>query len=194
MLETSTLNEGYVSDSILGSTIKSNPDASRLNDTWALWVMFQQGKVGKEHWQANQTKAHEVHTIGDFWRLHNHIHPASRLLHADYSLFRRGVTPAWEDPTCKNGGRWIAKCSNFIDESWLNVQLSLIGESFGTVGPSICGAVFSARRGGVKIALWLSSSDEAIIEEAGKFFRASLTPEQISSLVFESFNTADQKH
>lgn len=166
----------------------SSPD-SRLHDTWALWVMCQQGKVGKEHWQANQTKAHEIVSVGDFWRLYNNIHTASRLSHADYSLFRRGISPAWEDPACKDGGRWIAKCPTSMDESWLNVQLALIGEAFHSVGPAICGAVYSARRGGIKIALWLTTCEAATVEEAGRIFKSCLLPEQ-SAVVFESFSHA----
>ena len=167
---------------------KYTPD-TKLSDSWALWVMCQQGKLGKEHWQANQTKAHEIFTVGDFWRLYNHIHAASRLSHADYSLFRLGVAPAWEDPSCKNGGRWIAKCNAIVDESWLNVQLALIGEAYRNIASSICGAVYSARRGGVKIALWLTNCDDAVVQEAGRIFKSCLPSEQAHHIVFESFTS-----
>ena len=33
----------------------------------------------------------------------------SKLENVDYSLFKQGVSPAWEDPAFKNGGRWVIK-------------------------------------------------------------------------------------
>jgi hypothetical protein len=164
---------------------------SELNDTWSFWVMTSQGKSStvKEHWQANQTKTKEISTIADFWRLYNNIHLASRLSSCDYSLFRRGITPAWEDPTCKNGGRLVAKTFSSIDESWMNVQLGLVGEAYTTIAPHVCGAVFSARRGGAKIALWLGTCDKSVIEQATIVFKSCLgiDPGMSHVIRFESF-------
>ena len=176
---------GFVTD-LMASKIDTD---RKLNCTWSLWVMAsQQGRVGKEHWQASQTKAHEIHTIAEFWRLHNSIHNVSHLCAADYSLFRRGVCPAWEDPSFKSGGRLIAKVSSFIDESWLNVQLALIGEAFNFDYHFVCGAVFSARRGGSKIALWLSSCDPLVLAEAELVFKACIISDSSPNIVFESFS------
>ena len=160
--------------------------ASPLSSSWAFWVMSQQGKNAKEHWQANQMKTAEIASVGDFWRLSNNIHLASKLNVADYSLFRRGIAPAWEDPACKNGGRWVAKITNRHDEAWLNVQLSLIGEAYHELGPVVCGAVFSARRGGTKVAIWLSTCDPDKVLAAGNLFKSILADDDIP-FVFESF-------
>ena len=58
--------------------------------------------------------------------MHNHIHAPSRLENADYSIFKKGVTPAWEDPACRNGGRWIVKLEKVraasLDELWLSLD------------------------------------------------------------------------
>ena len=182
--ETLHADEGFVNKL---TRSKFSPD-SPLPDTWALWVMFQQGKIGKEHWQACQTKTLEMNTVGDFWRLYNSIHQASDLNCADYSLFRRGITPAWEDPACKSGGRLIAKCCNPLDESWLNVQLALVGEHFSQIGHYICGAVYSARRGGMRISLWLRTSEDAIVQQARERFENCLAGDHQSHIVFECFS------
>jgi len=192
-LKNEPATESFVKD-ILSNKVDPEP---ALNDSWALWVMAsQQGRVGKEHWQASQTKAHEINTVAEFWRLHNSIHSASNLCAADYSLFRRGVCPAWEDPSFRSGGRFIAKVSTFIDESWLNVQLALIGEAFNCESRFVCGAVFSSRRGGSKIALWLSTCDLAVLSEAERAFKACIISDNTQNIAFESFShgtTAEHK-
>ena len=44
----------------------------------------------------------------DFWATMNHINPPSGLnIGCDYSLFKAGIKPMWEDPMNKSGGRWI---------------------------------------------------------------------------------------
>jgi translation initiation factor 4E len=180
------------SSALTGEDLVSAP----LSNPWALWVMSQHGKTAKDNWQASQTKTAEFATVGDFWRLYNNIHSVSKLGHADYAIFRQGVAPAWEDPVCKNGGRWVAKITSRPDDAWLTVLLALIGESFGEYASIVCGAVFSARRGGMKLALWLSSSDEEKVLGAGRLFRSVIVnacgePEDFA-ISFESFSHASE--
>ena len=72
--------------------------------------------------------------VEDFWSLYNHIEVASRLpAGADYSLFKEGIFPDWEDPRNQDGGRWMinvdkrqrAEC---LDTYWLEILFFLIGE------------------------------------------------------------------
>lgn len=160
-------------------TIAVPTQLHKLSSTWALWVMSQHGKVSKDHWQANQTKAIEFSTVEDFWRMFNHIHPPSKISSADYSLFRAGITPAWEDKICQRGGRWVAKSDKpkGVDEAWEQVLLSMIGEQFTEAGFNcICGAVVSTRRSGVKVALWIGTRDKTEIMAIGKLFKDAVQP------------------
>ena len=157
----------------------SRPEkVNKLSSTWSLWVMSQHGKVSKDHWQANQTKAIEFSTVEDFWRMFNHIHPPSKIASADYSLFREGITPAWEDKTCQLGGRWVAKSdkSRGVDEAWQNVVLNMISEQFSAITNCICGAVVSTRRSGVKLAIWISTRDKDQIVAIGRMFKTAVEP------------------
>lgn len=149
-----------------------------LSTKWCLWVMSQHGKMNKDHWQANQTKVWEVSTVQDFWRMQNNIHTPSKISSSDYSLFREGITPAWEDKTCQRGGRWVAKSEKTkgIDESWVNVLLAMIGETFSEASNTICGAVVSTRRSGVKLALWIATRDRDEIMAVGKLFKEQVQP------------------
>ena len=164
--------------SLTETVVKAPVDLNQLSSTWCLWVMSQHGKVSKDHWQANQTKAVEVSTVEDFWRMFNHIHPPSRITSADYSLFRNGITPAWEDKHCQKGGRWVAKSDKVkgVDEAWLVVLLYLIGERFSHLSNSICGSVVSTRRSGVKLAIWVSTRDRDEIMAIGKLFKECVQP------------------
>ena len=164
--------------------IVSNAEATapetlhKLSSTWCLWVMSQHGKVNKDHWQANQTKAIEVSSVEEFWRMVNHIHPPSKITSSDYSFFRQGITPAWEDKICQRGGRWVAKSDKArgIDEAWLNAVLATIGEQFSEISNTICGTVVSTRRSGVKLALWLATRNMDEIMAIGKLFKEQVQP------------------
>ena len=72
----------------------------------------------------------------DFWALYNHIELSSKLsAGCDYSLFKEGVKPMWEDDRNRRGGRWVinlnkSQRATFLDNFWLEVMLCLIGEAF----------------------------------------------------------------
>lgn len=68
---------------------------------------------------------------------HNHIKSASELsAGCDYSLFKAGIKPMWEDPRNNNGGRWLISLekkqrSSELDNYWLEV-VSFISARFHT--------------------------------------------------------------
>ncbi|KAF4724027.1 hypothetical protein FOZ63_027788 [Perkinsus olseni] len=167
----------------------------QLANTWSFWLMYQaQTKDKKDNWKSTQKRVLDFSTAEDFWRVINNVSSPSRLSYADYSVFRSGVSPMWEDPVCAKGGRWIVAVDRFmrrdarssgqeeaLDESWLNVMLSLIGgstyldDSTGEDIP-ICGSVCSMRKYNCKIALWVGTADEDILMKAGRQFKESLKP------------------
>ncbi len=118
--------------------------------------------------------------------MYNHIELASRLgPNSDYSVFKKGVKPMWEDPRNANGGRWLINLVSVIvleylcisdthfiqdkkmrgaalDNAWLEILLCLIGESFGeSNGHLVNGAVVSIRNRGDKIGVWLGNAKMA---------------------------------
>lgn len=68
--------------------------------------------------------------FGDFFSLYNHISPASELRQgSDFSLFKKGIRPMWEDEANKRGGRWLINIdrkqrSSDLDRYWLDVVSS----------------------------------------------------------------------
>lgn len=174
-----------------------------LQNTWCLWIYTPTSKTQhKDNWFASQTKVHEFNTVEDFWCLQNNIHGPSKIGIADYSMFKRGIIPAWEDEKCKHGGRWIAKFDKIrherLDEIWLNVVLAMIGENFDEEGfdDNICGAVVSSRAKGCKVALWISARDEKRAVSIGRAYHKLLLPlvdsKKDADVAFEDFSTNAQ--
>jgi len=129
-----------------------------LQNSWTLWF-FKNDK--SKSWEANQREIITFNTVEDFWALYNHIELASRLAAGcDYSLFKEGIRPMWEDERNKRGGRWLINLDkkqrgSCLDNFWLEVVLCLIGESFESESVMVNGAVVNVRPRGDKLSMWL---------------------------------------
>ena len=103
-------------------------------------------------------------TVEDFWALYNHIENASKLGNGcDYSLFKEGIKPMWEDAHNEHGGKWLLQMDkrsrmNVLDVVWLEIMMCLIGEAFGDSGNIVNGAVVNIRPKADKISVWLADS------------------------------------
>jgi len=128
-----------------------------LLNSWTLW--YYKPDKAKE-WMENLLQVSSFGTAEDFWALYNYIQPASRLASGcDYSLFKEGVRPMWEDPTNRNGGRWLINLDKrmhylSLDTYWLDMLLCIIGEAFFDETDEICGVVVNIRNKADKLALW----------------------------------------
>merc|ERR1712029_828129 len=187
---------GVVAPSLEGEVPMKHP----LHNTWTLWF-FKNDK--RFDWETNQRPVIEFATVEDFWALHNHIEPASRLqVGCDYSLFKKGIKPMWEDPMNKEGGRWLVNLdkpntsrnvpmdpafekfhTHALDEFWTELLLLLIGEAFGPdTGELVNGAIVNIRGRGDKVSVWMSSSTEkeAILEVGRKIRHCTAMPDRYS--------------
>ncbi|XP_030911104.1 eukaryotic translation initiation factor 4E type 1B isoform X1 [Geospiza fortis] len=94
-----------------------------LQNRWALWF-FKNDK--SKMWQANLRLVTKFSTVEDFWALYTHIQLASKLAAGcDYSLFKDGIEPMWEDSQNKRGGRWLITLAKQqrhteLDRFWLD--------------------------------------------------------------------------
>ncbi|XP_025102998.1 eukaryotic translation initiation factor 4E-like [Pomacea canaliculata] len=128
-----------------------------LQNRWAMWF-FKSDKA--RDWCDNLRLVTTFDTVEDFWALYNHIQKASKLPSGcDYSVFKDGIQPKWEDDQNKRGGRWLINLNKQqrhtdLDNFWLETLLCLIGEAFDEQSDDICGAVVSIRTKGDKLGLW----------------------------------------
>uniref|UniRef100_T1PBP2 eIF-4F 25 kDa subunit n=1 Tax=Musca domestica TaxID=7370 RepID=T1PBP2_MUSDO len=138
-----------------------------LQNTWTLWYLENDRS---KSWEDMQNEITSFDTVEDFWSLYNHIKPPSDIkIGSDYSLFKKGIRPMWEDAANKQGGRWVITLNRSpkaeLDNLWLDVILCLIGEAFDH-SDQICGAVVNIRQKAHKISIWTANgnNEEAAIE------------------------------
>jgi len=134
-----------------------------LQNAWTLWF-FKNDK--SRSWEENQRPIITVTTVEDFWSLYNHIEVASRLPPgSDYSLFKEGIFPDWEDQRNQKGGRWIINLDRkrreeLLDTYWLEILFFLIGEHADQNAQQVNGAVVNVRQKGDKLAIWLADASQ----------------------------------
>uniref|UniRef100_A0A8C2QW73 Eukaryotic translation initiation factor 4E n=1 Tax=Capra hircus TaxID=9925 RepID=A0A8C2QW73_CAPHI len=145
---------------------------------WALWF-FKNDK--SKTWQANLRLISKFDTVEDFWALYNHIQLSSNLMPGcDYSLFKDGIEPMWEDEKNKRGGRWLITLNkqqrrSDLDRFWLETLLCLIGESFDDYSDDVCGAVVNVRAKGDKIAIWTTECEHSeTVTHIGRVYKEEL--------------------
>nr|QBH73404.1 eukaryotic translation initiation factor 4e [Thermobia domestica] len=132
-----------------------------LQNIWTLWY-YENDR--NRSWEENQREITSFDTVEDFWGLYNHIKAASELRQGcDYSLFKKGVRPMWEDEANKHGGRWLINLEKKqrtldLDNFWLEILLCLIGEAFDEYSDDVCGAVVNIRNKGDKIGVWTADA------------------------------------
>ncbi|XP_063078640.1 eukaryotic translation initiation factor 4E-1B-like [Engraulis encrasicolus] len=149
-----------------------------LQTSWGLWF-FKNDK--RRTWQENLQLITNFHTVEDFWALYNSMQLPSKLSSGcDYSVFRRGIKPMWEDRSNNAGGRWLVTVSKQkrhtdLDKFWQDTLLCLIGEGFGDYSTDVCGAVVNVRAKGDKIAVWTANAEKApAVKEIGHIFKDQL--------------------
>lgn len=172
-----------VSSDTIQSTVK-HP----LNSKWTLWYYLPE-KDGRD-WELCQHQIHTVNTIEDFWSLMDHVKQPSELTNGvDYSFFKNGIRPMWEDPQNREGGRMTvintSKCRQAaIDEIWLDVLLFLVGENFEHTD-DVCGMVLNVRNYGFKLAVWTTHANTNIIRSIGINLKKNLCTPPNQPITFE---------
>nr|KAF6391854.1 eukaryotic translation initiation factor 4E [Pipistrellus kuhlii] len=137
----------------------------------------------EEKTESNQEVANPEHYIKHPLQnsLYNHIQLSSNLMPGcDYSLFKDGIKPMWEDEKNKRGGRWLITLNkqqrrSDLDRFWLETLLCLIGESFDDYSDDVCGAVVNVRAKGDKIAIWTTECENRdAVTHIGRVYKERL--------------------
>jgi translation initiation factor 4E len=133
-------------------------------------------------WSENLKQCGSFDTVESFWRVFNNLTPASEIQqHSNYSVFRHGIEPSWEDPANRNGGKFVLTLGKKeskqgkLDEWWLFTVLAIVGETMDKTGDQVNGAVVSIRKHQDRIGLWLKSSDKQVCIEIGERWKKALS-------------------
>ena len=89
-------------------------------------------------WEENQHSIYTFNSVEEFWGLYHNIALPSELPSGcDYSLFKDGIKPMWEDKKNKDGGRWVLQAGKknmigspgneqpALDIYWLEVKKAI---------------------------------------------------------------------
>nr|ACO11310.1 Eukaryotic translation initiation factor 4E [Caligus rogercresseyi] len=159
-----------------------------LQDSWTLWFF----KFNKSNdWSDNLVIVYTFTTIEDFWALYRYLRSVSNLSPgSDYSLFKTGTTPMWEDANNREGGRWIIKSERQrrtinLDKMWLELLLFLIGGDE-EIADEINGGYVNVRQKFDKVSLWMKNRDKkSLTTQAGAAFKERMGMDRKESIEFE---------
>ena len=159
---------------------KSDPEMIIKHPLENAWTLFYKNGRSRS-WEDNQKPVMTVTTVEDFWSLIHHIDAASELKEgSDYSFFKEGIFPDWEDARNAPGGRWMITVDKrqrreCLDTYWREILMFLIGEHAGQHAHQVNGAVVTVRPRGDKLAIWLAdASQRDSIIKVGRMIKEQL--------------------
>jgi len=153
-----------------------------LENEWSFWydkrpATSRRVRGEQDSYENNLKEIGNFGTVEDFWRYYNHMVKPSKIeTNANYHFFKKGIKPMWEDAQNSKGGKWVITLKDkvLVDILWENVLLALVGETL-DIDDEVCGAVFSRRKGGDRIAVWNRNRDnELAITAVGRQLKAIL--------------------
>lgn len=151
-----------------------------LQHRWVLWFDNPKLKSAAATWEENLDHVMAFDTVENFWGLFNNVIPPSMLsTHDNYSVFKEGTKPMWEDSANIKGGMLCLAVKGEdlgqLDQWWLHAVLAVIGETLESdAGTEVCGLVVSLRKGQHRIALWTKTCDESRVISVGKKLKEAL--------------------
>jgi len=122
-----------------------------LNSRFAFFYLRRdrsQKETDAQGYQNAVQKIGSFDSVEGFFGIYDHLvkpHSLTSESHVtDYHLFREGISPTWEDPKNRNGGKWIVrlrKVEGLASLYWEDLIMALVGEQFGDVGVQVSGPV-----------------------------------------------------
>lgn len=175
-----------------------------LHDSWSLYVHFKCGNANS--YGVSYSCIGSFQTITGFWAHMNSIPSVCNMLTgnvsmckrevAAYSLFRTGVSPAWEDKVNKDGGEW--GCRKHIKSIhwkniWTSLALACINEEIKkVVGIRMINKSSNAKQM-QKLEAWLTTSSTCEAHESLLELQHCLSPLTMKSPLVFSYAQHTQK-
>ena len=142
-----------------------------LEDVWTFWYLRFEKNFS---WDHSQIEIGDCHTAEYFWGIFDKLLPLTEAHHGcNYSLFKKGIRPIWEDPMNRHGGRFVFTITKekraykeMADRMWLEFAMAVVGNILPDVSDQICGIIGGNRNNAIKIAVWTRDCQK--VEEAKK--------------------------
>lgn len=145
----------------LNYIIPINDGEHCLRHSWTFWYL----KFGPNFdWEHSQIDVATFSTVESFWGVFDRLLPLTETHHGcNYSLFKYGIRPIWEDPRNRNGGRFVftinkdmsGEYKQYAMEMWTEFCMLIIGNQYEQICEQICGIVGGNRNNQIKIAIWI---------------------------------------
>ena len=183
----------------------------KLHNEWVIWEHKHLGReASDEEWSNSYQMISEFSTISEFWEIYSFIPRISEIMFDGkkfkiiegrtidgFSIFKKGIRPAWEDPANANGCelrmiRGIPILAD-MDGLWENTIIALIGQMLDT-NDKICGCRVTDKskigKGGsnktlYNIHIWLACTDEGVIDEVKKNIAITLADTELTRKNFK---------
>ena len=143
-----------------------------LQHEWTFWHLNPDKNL---KWSEKQKEIMTVGTVEDFWAVYNWtLYPSQLRPGSDYSLFKAGIRPDWEDERNVRGGRWmVIRSRDQLDHGWREIAMALVGETLGVgLDERVTGAVVNVRGKMDKIGVWVG--DNYQVDKVGERLREVL--------------------
>jgi translation initiation factor 4E len=172
------------------------PFPNQLNAEWTFWFDNPRLAPGGD-WKETLKKVGSFSTVDLFWSIFNNLKPTDSLAsNSNYSLFRKGVEPTWEDPANCEGGKFVLTLSRKdakngkVDELWLYTVLAIIGETMDDTGDQVNGAVVSMRKNQDRLALWIKTTDRDACTMIGERWKKVLRLDEKMTIRYQTHRDA----
>ncbi|XP_063689788.1 eukaryotic translation initiation factor 4E-like isoform X2 [Bolinopsis microptera] len=170
------------------------PKKHPLENAWTLWF-FKEEK--DKDWIECYKKVASFTTVEDFWALYNFIMPPSKLaVKCEYSVFKEGIQPMWEDKRNLKGGRWVyaAQKTMSLDKQWMEMLMSMAGEQFDEYSNEVNGVVLQRRARNDRLAIWVADTNNLnSVQSIGLKFKNTLGLPSNINIHYESHADAQTK-
>ena len=145
--------------SCVSESINHSPKEHLLEHIWTFWYLRLEKNFSWEH---SQQEISDCHSVEMFWRIFDMLVPLTETRHGcNYSLFKKGIRPIWEDPMNRNGGRFVFTITKenraykkFAENMWLEFSMAVVGNILSDVSDHICGIISGNRNNVIKISVW----------------------------------------
>jgi len=135
-------------------------DNSPLFRQWSLWYLIPDRFTNKNaDWKEFLHSIHDFSSIEDFWSVYNSVEkPATLPKGCRYYIFKKGISPLWEDKHNKGGNEISFLINNdtnkeIVSDIFEKVLFSIIGETL-PESTSVNGVEFTTRVNNYRITIW----------------------------------------
>eukprot|EP00759_Apiculatamorpha_spiralis_P007404 PhF_6_TR14495/c0_g1_i1/m.23045/K03259/EIF4E; translation initiation factor 4E len=142
--------------------------ANPLSKPYTLWFYQRSNskQVRQSTFELSLRVIANVKTIEEFWGVYTRlIRPSAMPVGSDIYVFEQGVTPTWEDPINRNGGKYIIRTTKEgTDYLWEEVLMAVLGNSL-SCSSEVVGLAASVRGREDAVSLWIRdcSKSDAVV-------------------------------